>query len=777
MRYIFVIVGLATIAVASSRAQDSTIASLQKLDARVFAPDSADAKLRWDSVTQLRNAVNKRDVETWRTIKSKADWEKLRDDRITSLKHSLGAFGDAPKVNAITTKKHQGDGFTVECVLFETRPNFFVTANLYAPKDVSKPMPGFLIVHSHHNPKTERELQDMGILWAKQGCTVLVPDMLGHGERRQHPFTDAKTYPEAFKVGRQDYYFRYNVNLQLQLVGDSLMGWMVWDLMRAVDLLVARPNIDKSKIMVFGSVAGGGDPCAVLAAVDPRIQASAPFNFGGPQPETSVFKDDPELSFNYMGGGSWESTRGLRLGARDGFLPWIIVGSIAPRGLVYSHEFAWDEPRDPVWARYNKIWGDFYGAKDKLASSKGRGSVKGKAPESTHCNNIGFDHRKPIYPTLTKWFGLPIPEEPKARFESSELRCWTDEAKKTLKPKVVHEILRHQQFRVEPAHLTDRWLDLLGIVEQSKGADLLRNPTKAVCQIERVKNDGPAPPKLNFHAERIIITHPNDPSLRVPALLLRPQGKIAVHHVVIGLAQDGKAGFLQNRAETIADLLLKYKVAVCLPDLRGTGETANDGRNRTSGATSYSASLQRHGLTVPGVQLQELAAVMNALPSRGFKTVSLWADSFAEPNDPGINFAVPYEVGKTPRQSEPMAGLLALLGGVFGGDNVKAVYVRGGLVSFRSMLDSPFCYFPHEASIPGALRHGDIDTLAAGNAKRSLRLEALVDGLNRRVDDATLKAAYKSVMFTRPAHDMMVLRSEPGTPSDVANFLMSRSGK
>ncbi len=769
-----IILGLAAFVIGHSHAQEKTAASLQKLDARVFSPDSADAKLRWDFVTRLRNDVNKRDVEAWRGIKTKADWEKFRDERIAKLKLSLGAFGPVPKVNAITTKKLQGDGFTVECILFETRPNFYVTANLYAPKDVSKPMPGFLIIHSHHNPKTQQELQDMGILWAKQGCTVLVPDMLGHGERRQHPFTDAKSYPEAFKVGRQDYYFRYNVNLQLQLVGDSLMGWMIWDLMRAVDLLEQRPNIDKSKIMAFGSVAGGGDPCAVLAAIDPRIQAAAPFNFGGPQPETSVFKDDPELSFNYMGGGSWESTRTLRLGARDGFLPWLIVGSIAPRGLVYSHEFAWDEKRDPVWARYNKIWSDFYGVKDKLASSKGRGSVKGKPPESTHCNNIGFEHRKPIYPTLTKWFGLPIPEETKSRFDSAELRCWTDDAKKTLKPLYVHEILRNQKFKTEKIDLRERWLDLLGIAPKSSGADLIRNPAKAICQIETVKESDPAWKKLNFSVERIIVTHPGEPTLRVPAVLLRPQGKIAVPHVVIGLAQDGKAGFLKHRAETIAELLMKYKVAVCLPDLRGMGETAKDGRDRTSGATTYSAVLQRHGLTVPGVQLQELAAVMNALPGRGFKTISLWADSFAEPNDSGINFAVPLDAAKMPRQSEPISGLLALLGGAFGGDNVKGVYVRGGLVSFRSMLDSPFCYFPHEASIPGVLKLGDIDTVAAANGKRYLRLEALVDGLNRRVGDKALAAAYRSVMFTRPAHKLMVLRSQPGTSGEIATFLAAR---
>ena len=103
----------------------------------------------------------------------------------------------------------------VENIIYESRPDFFVTANLYVPAKTDKPMPGFIIVHSHHNPKTQGELQDMGMMWARQGCLVLIPDMLGHGERRQHPFVDANSYPEKFKVSRQDYRFRYNTALQL----------------------------------------------------------------------------------------------------------------------------------------------------------------------------------------------------------------------------------------------------------------------------------------------------------------------------------------------------------------------------------------------------------------------------------------------------------------------------------------------------------------------------------------------------------------------------------
>ncbi len=126
---------------------------------------------------------------------------------------------------------------------------------------------------------------------ARQGWLVLVMDLLGHGERRQHPFLSSDQYPKPFGVGRQDYYFRYNLGLQLQLVGESLIGWMAWDLMRGVDLLCSREDVDEDRIVLIGSVAGGGDPAAVAAALDPRIAAVAPFNFGGPQPDYPIPRD------------------------------------------------------------------------------------------------------------------------------------------------------------------------------------------------------------------------------------------------------------------------------------------------------------------------------------------------------------------------------------------------------------------------------------------------------------------------------------------------------
>jgi hypothetical protein len=101
-------------------------------------------------------------------------------------------------------------------------------------------------------------------------------------------------------------------------------------------------------------------------------------------------------------------------------------------------------------------------------------------------------------------------------------------------------------------------------------------------------------------------------------------------------------------------------------------------------------------------------------------------------NPEGRTLAVPLDADPFPHQAEPLGGLLALYTALFE-DSVRAVYVRGGLTGFESLLQSPFFYVPHDALIPGALTAGDLCDVAAALAPRPLRMEGLVDGLDRVV--------------------------------------------
>lgn len=736
-----------------------------------------------DARNRLREA-NLRDVRLWRKIKTRLQWERLRDKRIASLRESLGQFPPPPKdLKLVVTRSERRDGYVVENIVFESRPGLLVTAHLYRPaKDRtedagSDAMPGILISHSHHRPKEQGELQDMGALWAQRGCVVLVPDQLGHGERRQHPFRSAADYPDEFLVSRQDYYFRYNVGMQLHLIGDSLIGWMVWDLRRSVDLLLSLPGIDKDRIVLLGAVAGGGDPCAVTAAIDSRIAAAVPYNFGGPQPQSQFpLPEDAETQVSYTGSGSWESTRNLRLSARDGFFPYVIVGSIAPRRLIYAHEFRWDRQRDPVWKRFQTIWGDFYDARDNLASAYGFGYVKLRPPEASHCTNIGPIHRKMIYPSLQPWFGIQPPaEERQDRREIEQTLCLSGPRARQIRMRPVIELaepiaqqriaaFREQLAGATPAEQCQR----LGI----KWRSLLGDVRPAEPKVSQTETE----PFRHGHVERFVVRQPRD--ILLPVVLLRPRAKPGEQlPVVVMFAQSGKQALLEARAEVIASLL-ESGIAVCLPDLRGTGETQpSNYRGRRSAATGISSTELMLGQTLVASRLKDLRTVLALLRSRpefDGNRIALWGDSLAGVNGPDDKVELPLGIDEEPKQPEPLGHLLALLAGIFEPDVAVVVSARGGLTGFRATLESPFCHLPHDVVVPGALTAGDLADLAAAIAPRPLLLAGMVDGVNRTVTVADAKAEYaptQQAYSTLNAAEQFQLRQNESPGDEFARWL------
>ncbi|MCH8043204.1 MAG: acetylxylan esterase, partial [Planctomycetes bacterium] len=602
---------------------------LRKLGAKVET--SQLSSMVRDDLRKRISAANRASSRRWHKIDNRRQWEKFRDETRAALRRSLGDFPAPPKqLNVRVTGRIKGDGFTIENVGYESRPGWWVTGNLYLPAKPQAEMPGILLSHSHHRPKWQGELQDMGMTWARAGCVVLVPDHLGHGERRQHPFRTSSDYAESFRVSRQDYYFRYDTGIQLHLAGESLIGRLAWDLSRGVDLLLSREGVDPKKIILLGAVAGGGDPAAVAAALDGRIAAVVPFNFGGPQPETRYpLPADAETSLNYAGSGSWESTRNLRRSAADGFLPWVIVVGIAPRPLVYGHEFAWDGPRDPVWKRLQKIYG-FYDATDRLAVAHGKGGLRGRPPRASHCNHIGAFHRKMIHPAFERWFGIKVrpQDEYSGRRKESELVCMTDAAKKQLDPQRLVDLLPElaaarmkrarkgrwgKSLAEERAQLRERWSRVLGRVEPSGKPTLVQNK----IALEQVGD-----------ALLLRATLQVEPGIVVPVMLLTlSRAKGETPPVVIVLAQAGKQALLKHRADEIARLLVAG-VAVCLPDLRGCGETAADrSRGPYSASTARSSTELMLGGTMVGAKLRDLRSVIRWLQGRkevDGKRIALW---------------------------------------------------------------------------------------------------------------------------------------------------------
>jgi hypothetical protein len=251
----------------------------------------------------------------------------------------------------------------------------------------------------------------------------------------------------------------------------------------------------------------------------------------------------------------------------------------------------------------------------------------------------------------------------------------------------------------------------------------------------------------------------------VPMLLIRP-ADTARAPVVVGLAKDGKDRFVQNRSEAI-ERLIQAGVAVCLPDLRGTGETSPDpdAENDGHGMIETEVAL---GNTLTGARLKDLRTVLAYLRNRkevDGRRVALWGESFS-PANPQDMFLDELESEAAPRiqhRAEPFGSTLALLAALYEAD-VRVIAAGGGLAGYTAVLENAYAYVSMDAIVPGLLRSADIADIAAAHAPHPLLLGALVDGRNVRLSPAKLSellAPTRQAYAASGAANRLVLESEP----------------
>jgi hypothetical protein len=120
----------------------------------------------------------------------------------------------------------------------------------------------------------------------------------------------------------------------------------------------------------------------------------------------------------------------------------------------------------------------------------------------------------------------------------------------------------------------------------------------------------------------------------------------------------------------------------------------------------------------------------------------VWGDSLAQVNPGNRNLKVPLGIDDMPHQAEPEGPLLALFAGLYEPELAAVVSARGGLVSWQSLLESPFLYVPHDAVVPGALEVGDLNDIVPALAPQPVWISGVVDGLNRQVNQEQIDHIY-----------------------------------
>ncbi len=206
-------------------------------------------------------------------LKSKADAENYVKDVRRRIADCFGPFPDKTPLNARVTGVVDRDAYTIEKVLFESRPGFLVSANLYVPKGITAPRPGVVGSCGHStNGKAAEAYQAFAQGLARQGYVTLIFDPIGQGERLQYSHVDIKHRP---RVGVGEHLHAGN---QQFLVGEFFGSWRAWDGIRALDYLLSRKEVDPTRVGITGN-SGGGTMSTWLCGVEGRWTMAAPACF------------------------------------------------------------------------------------------------------------------------------------------------------------------------------------------------------------------------------------------------------------------------------------------------------------------------------------------------------------------------------------------------------------------------------------------------------------------------------------------------------------------
>ncbi len=232
--------------------------------------------------------------------KSKEEWDARAEYVRRQILASQGLWPMPTKtpLNAVTHGKIDRLEYTVEKVYFESAPGFFVTGNLYRPKNADGKVPGVLFAHGHWSDArlsqegeaalrqeiaTGQErfekggrsrFQSMCVQLARMGCIVWQWDMLGESDSVQLPRAVvhgfAKQRPE---MNTTENWGLYSPQAEAHL--QSIMGLQTWNSIRSLDFLLSLPGVDPERIAMTGA-SGGGTQTMILAAIDPRVKLSFP---------------------------------------------------------------------------------------------------------------------------------------------------------------------------------------------------------------------------------------------------------------------------------------------------------------------------------------------------------------------------------------------------------------------------------------------------------------------------------------------------------------------
>ncbi|HUU29496.1 MAG TPA: acetylxylan esterase [archaeon] len=680
-------------------------------DLRVFkseAEQKAASLMLYNYLTDLaRGHLDARQGEI-ASIKSAAG---VKERQAVIRKRILGIIGTLPDRTALKaqiTGRFEREDYSVENIIFQSRPDFYVTANLYLPSKGTKPYPAVLGTAGHTlEGKATGLYQNIWITLAKMGFVVLAFDPPGQGERLMYYVQDLG---ESLLKGAVIEHTMPGI--QCLLTGSNVAGYFIWDGMRGIDYLLSRPEVDPKRIAVTGN-SGGGMQTAYIAAVDNRVAAAVP----------SCYITSWRRLWETIGPQDAEQNMIPFVASRLDFADYVI--SFAPKPYLINaaiQDFFDILGTRETYAEARRIY-ELMGAGENLALF-----------EWDDGHGYSLPRRQSCYTWLGKHFlGLDGPQKEPQLILEVERKLWA-----TPTGQVSTSYNNAQTIGSLNAAFARKIMYALkrpGSVEdfESYRDDLLGKVRK---QIRYERSNIPLNIQNRGFTHRAgmtveLITYDSEPGFTLPVLIFRPDSVQPDLPIVLYASDGSKAS---DAGGDIASLVAKGHV-VLAPDMRGKGETARSIQARSDFAEWFSDDWQ---IAFMAFQVDKDLVGMQAAD------LVRAVDVIAALNGDRITQVV--AVGKR-SAGVPLLHAAAL-------DNrISKVIIEEGLVSWRSVVEAKYHRLQLDNLVVGALRVYDLPALASTLAPRTLVLTNMADPMGHRLPPEEVAREYKLALDCYKALD------------------------
>jgi hypothetical protein len=183
----------------------------------------------------------------------------------------IGLFPEKTPLNAKVTGRLTRDGYTIEKTIYESLPGYYVTGALYIPDGIEEKAPAIFYACGHSVDGFRADMyQHICINLVKKGFVVFTIDPMGQGER--YEYWDTEKEEPRFPIPDHEHSY---AGAQCLISGYSTARYFIWDVIRGIDYLLTREEVDPDRIGMTGR-SGGGNLTAYVGALDDRLFAAAP---------------------------------------------------------------------------------------------------------------------------------------------------------------------------------------------------------------------------------------------------------------------------------------------------------------------------------------------------------------------------------------------------------------------------------------------------------------------------------------------------------------------